>query len=83
MEDHRGIWCWALSHDTGSLDQVPAKLDLRDGMPVTLYFEDGPGEEIEYDAVLGHIAKPGWESKWMALPDWDTLRRRRIVSNSN
>ena len=37
-------------------------------MAVTLYYEDSR-EEFEVDAV------PGSDAMWMALPDWNTLRR--------
>jgi hypothetical protein len=55
---------------------MAAFLEIYDGMPVTLYYED-PGEEFEVDAILGHITKPSWNEKWMALPDWNSLRRLR------
>jgi hypothetical protein len=76
MEDDRGVWCWLLRHNGILLDEVAATLNVQDGLAVTLYYED-PGEEFEVDAVLGHIAKPGWDAMWMALPDWNTYRRRR------
>ncbi|QJP17353.1 hypothetical protein G3545_29155 [Starkeya sp. ORNL1] len=76
MEDDRGMWCWLLRHDGKLLDEVATTLDLRDGLFVTLYYED-PGEEFEVDAVLGHIAEPGWDTMWMALPNWDSYRRLR------
>ncbi len=76
MEDDRGVWCWLLRHDERLLDKVGDMLGLRDGLPVTLFYEDS-GEEVEVDAVLGHIATPGWDAMWMALPDWNTLRRLR------
>ena len=74
MEDDRGVWC--LRHDERILDEVAAELGLRDGQPVTLYYED-EAEEFEVDAILGHIEMSGWDTKWMALPDWDTFRRLR------
>jgi hypothetical protein len=69
--------CGAGSHGTrGTLLEVAASLEVYDGMPVTLYYED-PGEEFEVDAILGHIDEPGWSTRWMALPDWRTKRRLR------
>ncbi len=76
MEDDRGAWCWLLRHDGGLLDEVAASLDLKDGLPVTLYYDD-PAEEFEVDAVLGRLAGTGWDARWIALPDWNTLRRLR------
>ena len=76
MEDDRGSWCWLLQHDGRLLDDVAASLALRDGLPVTLYYEDA-ADAFEVDAVLGHIAKPDWNTIWMALPDWNTQRRRK------
>ena len=58
------------------LDEVASSLGAYDGMPVTLYYED-PAEEFEIDAILGHIAQPGWDKRWMALPDDRTFRRLR------
>ena len=74
MEDERGAWCWLLRHDGKLLDDVAASLGLRDGLAVTLYYADA-ADEFEVDAVLGHIATPGWTTMWMALPDWNTRRR--------
>jgi len=76
MGDDRGVWCWCLRHQGTLLDEVAPSLGAYDGMPVTLYYED-PGEEFEVEAVLGHIAEPGWNAMWMALPNWDTMRRIR------
>jgi hypothetical protein len=45
-------------------------------LPVTLYYEDA-ADAFEVDAVLGHIDKPDWNTIWMALPDWNTQRRRK------
>ena len=75
MADERGLWCWCLRYEGKTLDDVASSLGLYDGMPVILYYED-PSEEWEMDAVLGHIAKPGW-TMWMALPDEKTHRRLR------
>ena len=76
MEDDRGVWCWLLRHEGKLLDDVAPALSLHDGLPVTLYYEEeAPGDRFEVDAVLGHIAKPGWDAMWMALPDWGTFRR--------
>ena len=63
MEDDRGAWCWLLRHDGKLLDDVAASLALQDGLPVTLYHDDDTGE-FEVDAVLGHIATPGWTTMW-------------------
>jgi len=76
MEDDRGVWCWLLRHNGKLLDDVAATLKLQEGLAATLYYEE-PGDYFEVDAVLGHIAKSGWDTMWMALPDWDTVRRVR------
>ena len=76
MGDDRGVWCWLLRHDGMLLDDVAASLGVYDGMSVTLYYED-PAEEFEVDATLGHVDEPGWNNRWMALPDWNTVRRLR------
>jgi hypothetical protein len=76
MEDERGVWCWLLRHQGKLLDEVAGTLQLNDGMSVTLYYED-EADEFEVTAVLGHIAEPGWQQMWMALPDWSTFRRIR------
>jgi hypothetical protein len=49
---------------------------LRDGLPLTLSYED-PLEEWEVDAVLAHVAEPGFDDMWMAMSDWTTFRRVR------
>ena len=53
------------------LDDCAAELRLEVGMPVTLFYED-PSEEFEVSAVLELN-----NDKWMALPDWNTMRRLR------
>ena len=57
--DDRGLWCRALRHVGRRLDDAAAKLDLRDGLPVTLYSEDPL--EWDVDAVLGHVEEPGFD----------------------
>jgi hypothetical protein len=74
--DDRGTWCWLLRYNGKLLDEVAASLEIHDGMSVTLYYED-PGEEFEVDAILGHVANPGWDNMWVALPDWATICRLR------
>jgi hypothetical protein len=76
MDDDRGTWCWCLRHEGTLLDEAAPALGAYDGMPVTLFYED-PEEEFEVEAILGHIAEPGWDVRWMALPNWDTMRRIR------
>jgi hypothetical protein len=76
MKDDRGVWCWLLRHQGALLDEVAVPLGLYDGMAVTLYYED-PVDEFEVDAILGHLAEPGWNTRWMALPDWNTVRHLR------
>ena len=76
MGDDRGKWCWLLRHQGTLLDEIAASLEIYDGMPVTLYYED-PSEEFEVEAILGHVDEPGWNTRWMALPDWTTMRRLR------
>jgi len=76
MEDDRGVWCWLLRHNGTLLDDVATSLEIYEGMPVTLYYED-PADEFEVDAILGHLVEPGWNNMWMALPDWNTMRRLR------
>jgi hypothetical protein len=53
------------------LDDCAAELGLEVGMPITLYYED-PSEEFEVSAVLELN-----DGRWMALPDWSTVRRLR------
>jgi hypothetical protein len=76
MEDDRGHWCWCLRYGGKTLDEVAASLQIYEGMPVTLYYED-PVEEFEMDAKLGHGKEPGGEGRWMALFDQGTMRRLR------
>lgn len=70
MEDERGAWCWALRYQDRPLDQIAAMLGLYDGMPVTLHYQGADGD-VELDAVLGHVARPGWDVMWVALFDDD------------
>jgi hypothetical protein len=77
MGDGRGEWCWLLRYKGILLDEVsPSSLVPYEGMPVILYYED-PGEEFEVNAILGHVTQAGWDDRWMALPDWTTMRRLR------
>lgn len=76
LTDDRGEWCTLLRSGDSLLDDVAEALGVHDGMLVTLFYED-PAEEFEVDAVLGHIAAPGWEDAWAALIDWSTFRRLR------
>jgi len=76
MEDDCGGWCWLLRHNEKLLDEVAASLDLYEGMPVTLYYED-TAEEFEVDAIVGHVAEPVWDAMRVALPDWTTFRHLR------
>jgi hypothetical protein len=48
-----GSICWCLRHGSPMrpLDDVAGELGLRDGLPVTLYYED-ESEEFEVSAVL-------------------------------
>ena len=68
--------CWVLRYgpDRRPLDEFADKLELRDGMLVTLFYED-PSEEFE---VTGRLIEPkDPDRRWKALPDWDTFRRIR------
>lgn len=68
--------CWVLrcGPSRRPLDEVAAELALRNGMAVTLFYED-PSEEFE---VSGTLIEPSSAGEcWKALPDWDTFRRIR------
>jgi hypothetical protein len=43
-------WCLRYGSPLRPLDELAAELDLRDGMPMLLYYED-PSEEFEVSAV--------------------------------
>ena len=74
MEDTRGLWCWCLRHEEQVLDEVAADLGCFDGMRVVICYED-ECDHWEYDAVLGHIDMPGWDTVWMARWDEQSFRR--------
>jgi hypothetical protein len=56
------------------LDSVAEELGLRSGMSVTLYYQD-PSEEFEVSAILKRSDND--IIKWVATPDWKSIRRIR------
>ena len=75
-----GPICWCLRYGVTleqlgrPLDEVAEELQLRAGMPVTLYHIDEL-EEFEYCAVLE--LHEGTLPRWQARADWDTFKRIR------
>ena len=72
--DEDPCWCLRFGSPLRPLDEVAAELNLRDGMPVLLYYED-PSEEFEVSAVL--VKRGTVVPQWRARADWDTMRRIR------
>ena len=70
-----GSICWCLRYGSPlrTLDEFTDELELHDGMPVTLYYED-ESEEFEVSAVLMETAAP---PRWHARADWKTRRQIR------
>lgn len=66
-----GGWCWCLRHNGQPLDEVAGELQLSEGQPIILYYED-PAEEFEFDALLSHR-----DGRWEALPDDSSYRLLR------
>jgi hypothetical protein len=69
--------CWLLRYGPQHvpLDEVAAKLGLRAGMVVTLFYKEnyeGRTEGFEVSAVLEEHDDP--TVRWRALPDWTTRR---------
>ena len=64
-------WCLRWGSEKRPLDSVAEGLNLRDGMQVTLYYED-PSEEFEVFATL--FKTDSAVNIWHALPDWTTYR---------
>jgi hypothetical protein len=72
-----GSICWCLRYGTQlqPLDDLAEKLELRNGMPVILYYEDET-EEFEVSAVL--LKQPESNGpQWHARADWKTRRQIR------
>lgn len=73
---HGACWLLRFGPELRPLDEIAGELDLRDGMPVLLYFEEHSEtseEEFEVSAVLEeHKAS---NIRWWAMPDWSTFRR--------
>jgi hypothetical protein len=71
-----GDICWCLRYGPSfkPLDEVAVAPGLRDGMPVTLYYED-PAAEFEFSAVL--LERTGETPRWVARADWKSERRIR------
>jgi hypothetical protein len=70
-----GSICWCLRYGSPlhELDDFTEELGLRDGMPVTLYYED-ESEEFEVSATLMETAE---RPRWHARVDWKTRRQIR------
>jgi hypothetical protein len=74
--------CWCLRHgvklEQGGkpLDEVAEELQLRAGMPVTLFYMD-ESEELEVSAVLEEHDDGSPGNRWRARADWSTFRRLR------
>jgi hypothetical protein len=72
-----GSVCWCLRYGTPlrPLDDLAEELGLRNGMLVTLYYED-EAEEFEVSAVL--VEQPATiVPRWHAQADWKTRRQLR------
>jgi len=67
-------WCLRYGKDIRPLDDVAEELALKDGMIVTLFYED-ESEELEVDGRLEEDPKS--KIKWVAFPDWSTYRLLR------
>jgi hypothetical protein len=68
-------WCLRFGTDRRPLDDVARELDLRDGMPVILYYEDR-SELFEVSAIL--LQQPESQlPRWHAKADWSTKRQIR------
>jgi hypothetical protein len=67
-------WCLRYGSPLRPLDELADELDLRDGMPMLLYYED-PSEEFEVSAVL--IKRDVLGPRWHACADWNTIHRIR------
>jgi hypothetical protein len=68
---HGACWCLRYGTEMRPMDDFAAELRLKVGMPVTLFYQDA-SEEFEVSAILELN-----DDKWMALPDWNTMRRLR------
>jgi hypothetical protein len=67
-------WCLLYGSPLRPLDEVADDLNLRDGMPVLLYYAD-PSEEFEVSAVL--VRRDSLGPRWLACADWTTIHRIR------
>jgi hypothetical protein len=72
--DEDPYWCLRYGSPLRPLDEVAAELNLCEGMPELLYYEDR-SEEFEVSAVLVKRGTIG--PQWHACADWDTMRRIR------
>ena len=71
--------CWLLRYRERPLDEQAEELNLRDGMPVILFYED-PAEEFEFDAVLEFRPDEYPTSQWVARVDESSYRLIRETS---
>jgi hypothetical protein len=70
---HGACWLLRYGEDRRLLDEVAEKLGLRDGMVVTLFYQDeydGQVEAFEVSAVLEE--RDDAIVRWWALPDWSS-----------
>jgi hypothetical protein len=65
-------WCLLYGSPRRPLEEVAVELNLRDGMPVILYYED-PLEEFEVSEEL--LKRETVASQWRACADWSSRRR--------
>jgi hypothetical protein len=72
--DRDPCWCLRYGKDFRPLDELETELELQDGMPVILYYEDS-SEEFEVSATLRRSDAPS--NRWRAFPDWKTYRKLR------
>lgn len=80
----KACWVWAdfnglfrggsilcLSHKNTSIDQVGRTVELKDGMFLTAYMEDGDGEGNRDDILASGVVEPS--------PDWLACRGSRWI----